>query len=71
MRIVITWAKRWNRVSCYEFYGKSMENETLSWSEFLNGRKAIVEQILLSEEINKSKSAGLWESKSGRVQQLP
>ena len=71
MRIVITWAKWWNRVSCYEFDGKSMENETLSWSEFLNGRKAIVEQILLSEERNKSKSAGLWESKSGRVQQLP
>ena len=71
MRIVITRDKRWNRVSCYEFDGKSMENETLSWSEFLNGRKAIVEQILLSEERNKSKSAGLWESKSGRVQQLP
>ena len=31
---------------------------------FPNGGKAIVEQILVSEEINKSKRAGLWESQS-------
>ena len=33
-------------------------------SEFLNGGKAIVKQILASEEINKSKRAGLSESQS-------
>ena len=48
-----------------EYDGKSMETETTTWSEFPNGRKAIVEQILASEEINKSKRAGLWESQSG------
>ena len=36
-----------------------METETTTQSEFLNGGKAIVEQILASEEINKSKRAGL------------
>ena len=41
-----------------------METET-TWSEFPNGGKAIVEQILASEERNKSKRAGLWESQSG------
>ena len=36
-----------------------------------NGGKAIVEQILASEEINKSKRAGLRESQSGiRVEKL-
>ena len=30
-----------------------------------NGGKAIVEQILALEEINKSKGAELWESQSG------
>ena len=38
-----------------------METETTTWSEFPNEWKAIVEQILTSEEINKSKKAGLWE----------
>ena len=42
-----------------------METEQTTWSEFPNGGKAIVEQILASEEINKSKRAGLWESQSG------
>ena len=43
-----------------------MEIETKTWSEFLNGGKTIVEQILASEEINKCKTAGLlWESQSG------
>ena len=45
------------------FDGNSMETET--WPEFPNGGKAIVEQILASEERNKSKRAGLWESQSG------
>ena len=56
---------RWNRASHCEFDGKSMENETITWSEFPNGGKAIVVQILVSEEINKSKRAGLWKSQSG------
>ena len=47
--------------SCCEFDEKSMETETKKWSKFLNGGKAIVEQILAAEEKNKSKTAGLWE----------
>ena len=43
---------RWNGASCSEFVGKSMETETTIWSEFPNGGKAIVEQILASEERN-------------------
>ena len=42
-----------------EFDGKSMETKTTTLLKFLNGEKAIVEQILASEEINKSKRAGL------------
>ena len=42
-----------------------METDTTTWSEFPNGVKAIVKQILASEEINKSKRAGMWESQSG------
>ena len=45
--------------------GKSMEIETITWSEFPNGGTAIVEQILASVERNQSKRAGLWESQSG------
>ena len=54
----------WNKASCCEFDGKSMETMTTTWLEFPNGGKAIAEQILASEEINKSKRAGLWESRS-------
>ena len=44
---------------------------TTTLLEFLNERKAIVEQILASEEINQSKRAGLFESQSGtRVRKL-
>ena len=57
--------KQWNGVSRCEFDGKSMETETTTWFEFPSGEKAIAEQILVSEEINKSKRAGLWESQSG------
>ena len=56
---------QWNRASCFEFVGKSMETKTTTWSEFPNGRKAIVEQILASQERNRSKRAWLWESQSG------
>ena len=45
--------------------GKSMETEITTWSEFPNGGRAIVEQILASGDRNKSKSAGMWESQSG------
>ena len=54
----------WNGISCCKFDGKSMETGT-RWSEFFNGGKAIVEQMLASEERNKSKRAGLWGSWSG------
>ena len=62
-RIVISYAIK-RDISC-ELVGKSMETEKTTWSEFPNAGKAIVEQILVSEEINKSKRAGLWESQSG------
>ena len=48
--------------SCFEFFGKKIVTGTITWSEFPNGEQAIVEQILASEEINKSRIAGLWES---------
>ena len=51
----------WNRASHYEYDGKSMETETTTWSELPNGGKAIVEQKLASEKINKSKRTELWE----------
>ena len=35
-----------------EFIGKSMETETTTWSEFANGVKAMVEQILASKQRN-------------------
>ena len=41
-----------------------METET-TWSRFPNGGKGIVEQILVSDDINKSKRAGLWQSQTG------
>ena len=47
-----------NGASCCEYGEKSMETD-ITTSEFPNGGKAIVEQILASEEINKSKRAGL------------
>ena len=55
----------WNGASRCEFDGKSMETERTTWPEFPNGGKAIVEQILASEEINKCQLAELWESQSG------
>ena len=61
-RIVISYAMK--RVSHHEFEGNSMETQTTTWSEFRNGRKAIVEKMLASEERKKSKRAGLWESQS-------
>ena len=60
MRIIISYA--WNGASHCEFDGKSMETETTTGSELPNGGKAIVAQILVLEERNKSKGAGLRES---------
>ena len=54
-----------NKVSHCEFDRKSMKTEATTWPEFPNGEKDIVEQILASEERNKSKRAGWWESQSG------
>ena len=42
-----------------------MGSEITTWWEFPNGGRAIVEQILVSEDRNKSKRAGMWESQSG------
>ena len=56
---------QWNGASHREFDEKSMETEISTWSEFSYGGKAIVEQILASEERHKSKRAGLQESQSG------
>ena len=53
---------RWNEASHCEFDEKSMKTETTTWSEFPNGGKAIVEQILALEKRNQSKRAGLSES---------
>ena len=49
---------RLNKAFCLEFDQKSMETETTS-SEFSDGGKAIVEQIVASEEWIKSKREGL------------
>ena len=45
---------RWNKVFCFEFEGMTMETEIIAWSEFPNGEKTIVEQILASEERNQN-----------------
>ena len=50
---------------CCEYDGKSIETETTTWSEFPNGGKAIVEFILVSEEINPKEQdcenqSGIW-----------
>ena len=46
-----------------------METEITTWSEFPNGGKAIIEQILAYEEINKSKRAAqlYWEFRVGKL----
>ena len=47
----------WNGASCFEFDGKSMETEKTTWSEFPNGGKAIVEQILASQKKKEIKAS--------------
>ena len=44
------YAIQWNGVFPFEFDEKLMETETKTWSEYPNEAKAIVEQILESEE---------------------
>ena len=51
----IRYAMRWNIASHSQFYGKSLQTETTTWSEFPNGVKAVVKQILASEERTKKK----------------
>lgn len=46
------------------FYFK-FEREATTWSSFINGGKANVEKIIKLKDIDKSKSAGLWEPHSG------
>ena len=48
----------WNRACHCEYDAKSMGTETIPWSEFPNGGKAIVEQILASSKnwIQKSRT---------------
>ena len=55
IRLVISYTVK--QLSHFKFDGKSMETE-MTTSEFPNG-KAIVEQILASGAINKSKGARL------------
>ena len=54
-----------NGACFFEFIGKLMEIETTTCSEFPSRGKTIGEQILVSEEINKTKRVGLQESQSG------
>ena len=58
---------RCNGASHCEFNRKSIETETTTRSEFSNGGRAIVEQILASEvEIQKSKIVKVTIRDSGR-----
>ena len=52
---------QWKMLCLFELEGKSMKTETTASSQFPNGRNATVEQIPGSEEINKTKRAGLGE----------
>ena len=60
-RIAISHAIKWGIP--FEFIAKSIKTERTT-SEFPNGGKAVVEQILASEERKKFKRAGLYESQS-------
>ena len=59
MRIVMSYVMK--RGIHFEFNGKSMETETTTQSEFANGGKAIVGQILAS----KQKKVGLVSKRAG------
>ena len=55
---------QYNQASPFEFDGKSMEAETATWG------RVVVEQILASEERNKPKRAGLWETVRNRSRKV-
>ena len=55
---------QWNRAYHFVFDGKSMETEIATWSDYPNGGKVIVEQILAWAGRKKSKRARLWHSQS-------
>ena len=65
-----------NGASHSEFDGSSLETKTTTWSEFPNGGKDSVEEILASEEINKfkirqpSEYGHLRQKNYSRVQQV-
>ena len=63
MRIVICYAMKGGIL--FWVYWKINGNWDNSMNRISNGRKAIAEQILVSDERNKSKRSGLWESQSG------
>ena len=63
-------------LTCYLWWGIWLEliyiyifiqqqTDTTTWSKLPNGKKAIVKQILVSEEREKFSRPGLWESQSG------
>ena len=58
---------QWNGASHCEFDFQSMESETTTWSEFCNGRKTIVEQIIASKERDKSKEVGRGSYSMGTI----
>ena len=56
----------WSKgASHFEFFWTSIEAEITTWSEFLKGAKATLEQTQGLGEINKFKRARFWESQSG------
>ena len=61
---------QWIEESHCEYDRKSMETEATTWSEFHNRGKAIVGQMLVSEERNKSKREVTVWATSGKVNHL-
>ena len=55
----ITKSCRMNKSILFQFEEKSVETETIKWSEFSKEAKAAVNQTLGSEEKNKPKRGGL------------
>ena len=55
----------WEKEACpFGFEGKSTETEATIWSELSNEARSAFQQILGSEDRNRSKKKGLWESNS-------
>ena len=52
----------WEKEACpFGFEGKSTETEATIWSELSNEARSAFQQILGSEDRNRSKKKGLWE----------